>query len=268
MKRELVLSAAAIAASFGIAQVLAQVTLPWPGPGVGNQIGCTPNNVNGTFANVTHLYHMENNGTDSSGNGHTLSFQGAGNSWSTTQKKFGVYAYKGCTSANACGLAMTGTKNTYPNAITIEMFLYPIDASQAAYFGDYSGLDGSYSFIWSYFSTPEVRVGQNPAPNPALVQGISPSTPVANEWHHYAWTRDAANTAWKYYIDGVSQTLNTGAFWNANVGASFGNNWGLASYGGGSNLLSFSGYMDEVRISNVQRYPTNFTPPAAAFCNN
>lgn len=35
-----------------------------------------------------------------------------------------------------------------------------------------------------------------------------------------------------------------------------------------TNLLNYNGYMDEFRISNIERYTTNFTPSTTAFAND
>jgi glucose/arabinose dehydrogenase len=83
-----------------------------------------------------------------------------------------------------------------------------------------------------------------------------------NAWHHIAVTRDSANVA-RIFIDGVlrgsasgtaAPVTSTGAF---NIGTA-----------GDSASEYFPGLLDEVRISNVARYTTNFTPQTARFATD
>lgn len=77
-----------------------------------------------------------------------------------------------------------------------------------------------------------------------------------NTWYHVAVSRDG-NT-WRLFLDGTSLALTLGAgawanAWTANTAAMY--------FGGrASGSYSFNGWLDEVRISNVSRYTSNFTP--------
>lgn len=76
-------------------------------------------------------------------------------------------------------------------------------------------------------------------------------------WYHVAINR--TGTAWRGYIDGVGTSLATSA-------ASIFNNSYQLRVGGPTNNLWHNGWIDELRITKgVGRYPSNFTPPTAAF---
>jgi len=83
-----------------------------------------------------------------------------------------------------------------------------------------------------------------------------------NVWHHVAITRDASNAS-RIFIDGVlratatntpAPTTSTGAFGVGNAGDAV--------------TEFFPGLLDEIRISNVARYTTTFTPRVTAFATD
>jgi PKD repeat protein len=87
-------------------------------------------------------------------------------------------------------------------------------------------------------------------------------TASLNAWHHVAVTRDSSNTT-QIFIDGVlrgtvpgtaAPLASTGAFGIGDAGDA------LAEY--------FNGLLDEVRISNVVRYTSTFTPQTTAFATD
>ena len=77
-------------------------------------------------------------------------------------------------------------------------------------------------------------------------------------WHHVAIAWSGTN--WNLYIDGTSDASATDSSWGADVAATL--RIGKA-YASGSN--NFIGNLDEIRISNVARYTSNFTPSTTAF---
>lgn len=84
-------------------------------------------------------------------------------------------------------------------------------------------------------------------------------TPNLNQWYHVAWVRSSGTST--LYVDGTA------------VGTPYSDTNDYRSYygpriGGWSNSdssLSFDGWIDEVRLSDVARWTTNFTPPTAAY---
>jgi glucose/arabinose dehydrogenase len=114
------------------------------------------------------------------------------------------------------------------------------------------GSNPSDQFAWAY-----TRVGGG-----WFIQcsGVSANL---NAWHHIAVTRDSSNTA-RIFIDGVLRgTANgTTAPTTTGVGAF---NIGDA---GDSGDEYFPGGLDEVRISGVARYSSNFTPQTTRFATD
>lgn len=86
------------------------------------------------------------------------------------------------------------------------------------------------------------------------------TTPNINTWYHVALVRQ--NGDWAIYVDGVkSSSTYTGAdFIVANDDASIGFNFNASN--------SINGHIDEVRVSNIARYTSNFTAPTAPFVND
>ena len=80
-----------------------------------------------------------------------------------------------------------------------------------------------------------------------------------NTWYHAAYVRSGTNV--KLYIDGVEQASNTGSTGTVQFPST------IMKIGKSreDTATEFAGYMDEVRISNVARYTSNFTPSTTAF---
>lgn len=83
-----------------------------------------------------------------------------------------------------------------------------------------------------------------------------------NTWYHVAVTRDSSNNT-KLFINGTQSgsttTANDRNWANVNYWAFFGDTAGDSG---------FKGHIDEMRISTVARYTSNFTAPSAAFTND
>lgn len=96
---------------------------------------------------------------------------------------------------------------------------------------------------------------------------VTNQTPAANQWVHYAVSRDASNV-WRFFINGVFfANTRVQMTWNGNnFGPSLdeaialtGQNIGLTVSGTGET----TGYIEDMRITAACRYSTdaNFTPP-------
>jgi hypothetical protein len=97
---------------------------------------------------------------------------------------------------------------------------------------------------------------------------VTNQIPAANQWVHYAVTRDSSNV-WRFFINGQLFANNRVQMtWNGNnFGPSLdeqiplaGNSMG-ATAGGNNNETT--GYVEDMRITAVCRYTANFTPPAS-----
>lgn len=104
---------------------------------------------------------------------------------------------------------------------------------------------------------------------------ICGSTNILNDqWHHVAITRNAATGALVIFIDGVSNGSETGPTGEISYpdGAQGAEDdpflvIGAEKHDVGPQYPGFNGFVDELRISTVVRYPgtTSFTPPSARF---
>jgi hypothetical protein len=241
------------------AAALAQ-SLPSPGPGVGPFVPpCTPNTQGGgTFANTISLHHFDNNGTDSSGHGHTGTITGTG-AYSTVQKKFGTHSYKQAAGGNSF------TMNAFPSNsgdFTFEMWAWDDVAP-----GAFTLVSDSASSVWLMrynASGPQIdgQLTNNLGGSGVLTSDVTP--PFDSAWHSYAWVR--ASGVSSFYLDGVKRAM-TGTdvsgtvLFSANVLV-------YSNFGpGGTGGYAFNGYIDEARYSNVARYTATYTPAIQPFCN-
>src|SRR5688572_25101132 len=94
-------------------------------------------------------------------------------------------------------------------------------------------------------------------------------------WHHIAVTRDTSSGDLELFVDGVSDASGSGPTGNASYrdGRSGSTNdpflvVGAEKHDAGPEYPSYSGFLDEIRISNVVRYTANFTPPSQVFASD
>lgn len=216
---------------------------------------------------------------DAGGSGHTITQNGTA-TISTTQKKFGTHSLKFDGGSNSGHYSIPDstdwdvqTSGANPHAspngsYTVEFWMY-----QTAWPSTYCHIIGmaTQTFNWSIY--------QNAANKRMIVGWIgnwaidwADNKLVLNQWQHIAIVKDVANTY--CYIDGVeaglhgSSAARTANVWSYN---STGTGTGGMRIGGGGLWSAFptvNGYLDEIRISNVARYTTNFTPPTAAFTSD
>lgn len=148
--------------------------------------------------------------------------------------------------------------NWYASDYTCELFVYKTATSPVIYPLEIGlkestgtlncwsfGIDNSNKCRLYYYDGSERHV-------------IGTSTLALNTWHHLAFTFTKKTNQIKLFVNGVAETTfkvtGNPLYYNTvllNLGK-YANN-------------SFSGYMDEVRISKTVRYTNNFTPPTTAF---
>lgn len=97
---------------------------------------------------------------------------------------------------------------------------------------------------------------------------------VDGSWHHIAVTRNTSTGALRLYIDGVLDGTATGPTGDVSYRNGRSTSWpndpflviGAEKHDfDPPNYPSYSGWFDELRISNNLRYSANFTPPTAPF---
>jgi hypothetical protein len=94
-----------------------------------------------------------------------------------------------------------------------------------------------------------------------------------NTWHHIAVTRSGGTL--QIYVDGtLDASTNSGPSGNVSYNDGRSTAWpnsdpylviGAEKHDAGSGFPSYNGYFDELRISNIRRYTSNFTRPSAPF---
>lgn len=103
------------------------------------------------------------------------------------------------------------------------------------------------------------------------------TTVADGQWHHVAVTRHKKTGALQIFVDGVLDAQGTSATGNISYrdgrATSYPNSdpflvIGAEKHDAGAAYPSYSGWIDEVRISKGVRYKNNFTPPAQPFATD
>lgn len=194
------------------------------------------------FANVVLLLHGEGaNGsttfTDHSSFGKTVTVTGS-TSVSTAEYKYGGSSIKGAANSRlSCAL---GTDGSMTGDFTIELFA--LEGSSKVIFAGPSGTGYLYNGAFQDYGGPSLSIST------AQSSGV---------WNHYAISRTGSTIyAFKNGVLADSDTYSG----TVNLQTVF------LGYYPPNNNLHFTGYYDEVRVTNgVGRYTTGFTPPQAQF---
>lgn len=168
---------------------------------------------------------------------------------SDVQSKFGgsSYYFNGTTS-------YIQTRNLLQGAgpFTIDFWLYPIQIKN--------------NTLWSHGGTnaPAVTGGgiefYNNSTFIYYCDGFlirTTQTFAINQWYHIAFVGDGASI--KLYVNGILNGTYSGGYNFGNYPETFGANDSTLT---GETLI---GYMDEIRVSNVARWTSDFTPPTEPY---
>jgi hypothetical protein len=219
---------------------------------------CTTNTQgSGAFSNVMALWHFDNNGIDNGAAGtHTLTLNGAG-TYSAVQSKFGGFAYRGGSASSATG-AVAPTSMT---DFTFELWYLLTSLPGASVMIS----DNNATAVMMRYNGASGAVLES-ADGGGTIQNSSYALQATSTWIHLAWVR--ASNVHSFYVNGTSQALS-GVNWTGAVGGTA-NLWTIGNVttgGGGGYAWPTTGYIDEMRISNMARYTSNFTPATLPFCN-
>ena len=208
----------------------------------------------GNDANTLLLLHAEDF-TDSSSLNNTISNTGV--TISTDQKKFGnsSFYFNGSKYLNITNANLPASNST----VTVDMWIYPTTTNSGVLI---SIGNGSNSFptggvVWF---TP-TSAGYYANGNRFNQAGLN--NPI-NTWHHIAFIYDGTVT--KIYINGIALDstfiFSHPDYMQWRTKTHIGSNSVFESGGGGE---FFTGYIDEIRVSNTVRWTENFTPPIKAY---
>lgn len=114
-----------------------------------------------------------------------------------------------------------------------------------------------------YASIAEVRVYNNLLYFSLAGVSFTNTSISANTWTHFALVKSGSTV--KGYKNGSSVGSTTHS---TTLGDTRNKAIMLGAYKASNPQSEFSGYIDEVRVSDTARYTSNFTPPTAAFTND
>lgn len=107
---------------------------------------------------------------------------------------------------------------------------------------------------------------------PVATYSTPTSSIAANTWTHVAVSvqYSSPNITFRMFVNGVAQSINGGGTTVTNTASSYqsasGTGFSIGQRSTGTNSNSF--YVDDLRVSNIARYTSNFTPPTSPFTND
>jgi hypothetical protein len=229
---------------------------------VAGGLACTPNTQGGgSDANVIGLWHFENNGNDT-GARHipALTLNGTAN-YSTTQKKFGSYALSIPTNTSAFA-SFPGTSLLIPanGDVTMEAWQY-MPAPLPTY----------YSWIGDQNATNIFAIGQ---PTIGVDIGATAATTATvatafttGVWQHVAYERQGSTA--RVFVNGIELPGSPVAGLSTAAIGGTATAWNIGRGYTGSYVMPNNSFLDEVRVSNMVRYTSNFSAslPTLPFCD-
>ncbi len=137
--------------------------------------------------------------------------------------------------------------------MTFECWLY-VEGFSSDYPTPFNHLSGGYRGYYAHVLSDAVSFGYTASGG--SVASFSGKKLTAGTWYHIAITR--SNGTLRAFIDGVLAGTQSGVY------TSNGTLW-LGTLKDLPGSCYFHGYMDEVRISNVARWTSDFTPPTKPY---
>lgn len=137
---------------------------------------------------------------------------------------------------------------------TVELWVYPmkLNTSQGIFCTGQSYSVGNGIYI-GYDSANRIEYYHTSDIDKAIRVSVS-----ANVWTHVAAVRRSGTNT--LYLNGVA---SGSAYSNVSLANQYPLHIGVEHYS--SRALQFNGKIDELRVSNIARYTSNFTPPNAPF---
>lgn len=222
-------------------------------------IGFGAGGPSGNDKNTILLYHFD--GADASTTitdsayGHSAAHNGTANDNAqidTAQFKFG-----------GSSLLLDGTNDNVSTAdhadfdigtgdVTIDMWLRTSSLATSEHLFDWRNAGGA-PVLYAYVATD----GSVLCKTPGTTLNAAAATISTNTWQHFAFVR--SGTTIYLFIDGVQKDSNT----DANSLTATNTLWWGAQYGGTNN--EWTGWLDEIRVSNSARWTAGFQVPTEAY---
>lgn len=232
---------------------------------ISGDIAFIPSGGDPYWADVASLLHFEG------ANGGTVFNDQIARTWtpnvattSTTQYKFGTSSghFPGSSNISAADSSGTSFLNFAASDYTIEGWIYPTVVSGYQDIVAKRANGGVYAAFYLRISSGKLQCGTSSGStwyqSPTSSSSITPNT-----WTYVAMVRHG--TTITQYINGVADgviTIPSSITFSSTTLAS------PVSIGALGDLTEyFTGYIDEVRITSIARYTSNFTPPATPFPN-
>jgi hypothetical protein len=157
------------------------------------------------------------------------------------------------------GFLYASPRTTLSGDFTIEMWVYPtaLGATQSILFSGY-GNTAAGDFIFSISSNGALLWVGGAGEGVTTITGNSGQI-FLNTWSHVAVTRQSGSMR-LFYNGTQSGPVYTSA---TNFGIDV-SKWGIGGYQGTPSSYMYTGYMNDVRVTNgIARYTSSFTPPQA-----
>ena len=210
------------------------------------------------YNNVVLLMHLDGTYADSSSKNTAIT---SGGTLITTNSKFGVgsisFANSSFTTPSSSNFVFSN------NNFTVEFWIYITTAPTGSWglMGNNTA-NGNAAGWGIYFNAATNVVINMFAVNLPNIPSWNASW--LNTWTHFALVRNTTTVI--FYVNGIALATNTVSMSPIDTGTtntlSFGN-WPAAA------ITGFTGYMDEIRVTNgVARYTANFVPQNAPFPNS
>lgn len=201
--------------------------------------------------------------TDVSSGGTTHTITAIGNvAHSTTSPKWGKTSIASDGTGDGLSIPFHADFNFGTGAYTIEMWFKSSAQSSDQYLFKHGNTGGTISKYIKFDTSGQLVVFEEVGNTVHYIINSTGTDYIDGAWHHYAQTRASGGSAYsRVYVDGTQLALND-ANYNTDLADGvlyLGNSASSASIGSGG-----AGYLDDIRISDTERYTgSSFTPPTA-----
>ena len=129
-------------------------------------------------------------------------------------------------------------------------------------FGLYKNSGAVYNFYWQNKNSSDATTGGTSG---FLLQQMSSVDFADNAWHHIALTRKSSDGSIHFFFDGVeSGSTSSNQLVDNEILDSTTKYFKIGQYGETGDYRNFYGNIDDIRVSKIERYTSNFTPPTSA----